>query len=244
MDNTGWRIRTIETELLYRKIKWDLYLQVNVLAGANSSGKTLLLKKIYNNLIKLRNGEVPDSDFWISFEGSGPVPNVIYMNTSSDIPLSRIDELVSQCFKVDNDTTVLDLLLMRELDKHKELYNYIANDSLLKHINHFKSFTDTEVFCYIDNIDDDTYNTVRTFSTGEKQLLYILLSVLNTKEEPTVLLMDMIDSSLHFEWQQNLLDSLVGISPNIQIILTTHSPSMIIRGWQSAVKEINDITTI
>ena len=32
------------------------------------------------------------------------------------------------------------------------------------------------------------------------------------------------------------------LNPNVQIILTTHSPAMIMDGWVDAVTEVSDIT--
>lgn len=238
----GWRIKTIETDIPNRKIKWDLYSRANVLGGANGSGKTKLFKKIYNNLIKLKSGKESDGNFQITFEGDGPVPNVIYLDTSPDIPLSKVNELMLQGVKIDSDTTILDLMVLKELNKHKRYYGSLTNKYLMAAINYFVFYIDADVFQNINSIDDDVYETVHSLSTGEKQLLYIILSVLNTINEPTVLLLDIIDSSLHFNWQENLLDGILGMAPNIQIILSTHSPAVIMNGWQSAVKEINDIT--
>lgn len=42
-------------------------------------------------------------------------------------------------------------------------------------------------------------------SSGEKQMLVILLTVLVRNEEHCVLFMDEPEASLHIEWQQNLL---------------------------------------
>ena len=32
------------------------------------------------------------------------------------------------------------------------------------------------------------------------------------------------------------------LNPNVQIVLTTHSPAMIMDGWMDAVTEVSDIT--
>jgi len=34
------------------------------------------------------------------------------------------------------------------------------------------------------------------------------------------------------------------LNPNVQIILTTHSPAVIMEGWLDAVTEVSDISTI
>ena len=79
-------------------------------------------------------------------------------------------------------------------------------------------------------------------SSGEKQLLVILLTVLVQDGQPSVLFMDEPEVSLHIEWQQRLIELIRRLNHNLQIILTTHSPAVIMNGWQDAVTEVSDIT--
>lgn len=79
-------------------------------------------------------------------------------------------------------------------------------------------------------------------SSGEKQMLIILLTVLVQNQQPYVLLMDEPEISLHIDWQQRLISLIRELNPNAQVILTTHSPAMIMDGWMDAVTEVSDIT--
>ena len=79
-------------------------------------------------------------------------------------------------------------------------------------------------------------------SSGEKQMLAILLTVLVEDNQPYVLFMDEPEVSLHIEWQKRLIDLCLELNPNVQIILTTHSPAVIMNGWMDAVTEVSDIT--
>lgn len=79
-------------------------------------------------------------------------------------------------------------------------------------------------------------------SSGEKQMLIILLTVLVEDNLPYVLFMDEPEVSLHIEWQKRLIDLCLELNPNIQIILTTHSPAVIMNGWMDSVTEVTDIT--
>ena len=78
-------------------------------------------------------------------------------------------------------------------------------------------------------------------SSGEKQMLAILLTVLVENREPYALLMDEPEISLHIDWQQRLIDLIRQLNPNAQIILSTHSPALIMDGWMSNVTEVGDI---
>ena len=78
-------------------------------------------------------------------------------------------------------------------------------------------------------------------STGEKQLLVIMLTALVQEGRHCVMLMDEPEISLHIEWQQRLITLIRTLNPNTQIILCTHSPAIIMDGWMDAVTEIEDI---
>ena len=79
-------------------------------------------------------------------------------------------------------------------------------------------------------------------SSGEKQMLVILLTVLVEDDQPYVLFMDEPEVSLHIEWQKRLIDLCLELNPHVQIILTTHSPAVVMNGWVDSVTEVSDIT--
>ena len=79
-------------------------------------------------------------------------------------------------------------------------------------------------------------------SSGEKQMLAILLTVLVEDREPYALLMDEPEISLHIDWQQRLIDLIRQLNPTVQIILSTHSPALIMDGWMENVTEVGDIS--
>jgi ABC-type Mn2+/Zn2+ transport system ATPase subunit len=83
---------------------------------------------------------------------------------------------------------------------------------------------------------------LKVLSSGEKQMLTILLAVYLENEEPYVLFMDEPEVSLHVEWQKRLIDLILELNPNVQIILTTHSPAVVMNGWVDCVTEVSDIT--
>ena len=98
---------------------------------------------------------------------------------------------------------------------------------------------------FIQTMDEEGTTEVITpykLSSGEKQMLAILLTVLVENREPYALLMDEPEISLHIDWQQRLIDLIRQLNPKAQIILSTHSPALIMDGWMSNVTEVNDVT--
>ena len=72
-------------------------------------------------------------------------------------------------------------------------------------------------------------------------MLVILMTVLVEDNQPYVLFMDEPEVSLHIDWQQRLIDLILELNPNVQMILTTHSPAVIMNGWTDRVTEVSDI---
>ena len=77
-------------------------------------------------------------------------------------------------------------------------------------------------------------------SMGEKQILLLLLMVGNVRQESCVFFMDEPDLSMHIDWKEILVKELHELNPNMQIILSTHAPS-VITGWHDKVKEVSQL---
>ena len=78
-------------------------------------------------------------------------------------------------------------------------------------------------------------------SMGEKQILLLLLMIANMKGEPCIFFMDEPDLSMHIDWKEQLVSRIHALNPNMQIILTTHAPS-VITGWFDHVHEVGELT--
>lgn len=82
---------------------------------------------------------------------------------------------------------------------------------------------------------------VYQLSSGEKQLLIILLTALVQDNKPSILLMDEPEISLHIEWQRKLIKYIRELNPNVQLIIATHSPDIIMDGWLDKIFNIQDL---
>jgi ABC-type lipoprotein export system ATPase subunit len=83
--------------------------------------------------------------------------------------------------------------------------------------------------------------TAYQLSSGEKQMLVILLTVLVQDNKPSIIFMDEPEISLHFDWQKKLIQFIQELNPNVQIILATHSPAVIMEGWRDKVADVKDL---
>ncbi|ELA7931182.1 AAA family ATPase [Vibrio parahaemolyticus] len=82
----------------------------------------------------------------------------------------------------------------------------------------------------------------KLLSSGEKQLLYILLKTVNTSDKASILLLDEPEISMHLGWQEQLIGALRQINPSIQIVAVSHSPALVMKGWLNCLSDIKNIT--
>ena len=82
---------------------------------------------------------------------------------------------------------------------------------------------------------------LENLSSGERQILYIFLKVINASVKESLLLMDEPEISLHMAWQEMLIDKILEVNPNQQLIIVTHSPAIVMNGWLDSYTDINEI---
>lgn len=68
----------------------------------------------------------------------------------------------------------------------------------------------------------------KDLSSGEKHILAILARVcLSAFTKSTLFVADEPELSLHLEWQRMIIPSIKAVSPNMQVVVATHSPAII-----------------
>lgn len=106
-----------------------------------------------------------------------------------------------------------------------------------------------ETFKKIDRENDEvqfvknekTTLSVYQLSSGEKQMFLILLTALLQDNRQSIYLLDEPEISLHPDWQENLIDNIRKINPNVLLVIATHSPDIIVNGWQNKVVDMRDL---
>lgn len=84
---------------------------------------------------------------------------------------------------------------------------------------------------------------ISALSSGEKQILLILLRVFLLDRDEAYVLLDEPENSLDISWQFELINMLVRLNPNAQYFITTHSPSIFGDGWGDKIIYMEDVTT-
>ena len=263
-------IQQIEIESLWggrKHVVWNLDRQVNILSGINGVGKSTIINKvvkslstngdIVNHLLKgVRIRTQPADATHIRFDVirsfDRPILNAESVN-KMDISLAT--ELDWQLYKLqrkylDYQVNIGNKMIAalqsgaadaaqqaQQISEPKKMFQDIIDD-LFRETG--KKIVRTENEIRFSQIGETL--VPYQLSSGEKQMLAIMLTVLVEDQLPYVLFMDEPEVSLHVDWQQRLIDLILQLNPNVQIILTTHSPAVIMNGWMDSVTEVSDIT--
>lgn len=149
---------------------------------------------------------------------------------------TRVTKMMSEMnTEADSKDALSDI---KELMSKRVILQDILDDLMLesgKHINRDKG--DVE---FVFNSDKSSHS-YKDLSAGEKQLLLILLTIFMQEGREAILIMDEPEISLHVDWQRRLLDVILLLNPNCQVIVSTHSPAMLLNGWHSAVDNISSL---
>lgn len=253
-----------------KHILWELRPDVNILSGSNGVGKSTIINRSARHLNLMRSQRLtsnPEDGVHINFYPTDAECINFDIISSIDRPILS-SEMLEKVSGADIRTELdwqLYNLQRRYLNYQVNIGNRIIalltsgnNDDqrlaaeLTKPKKQFQDLVDELFAPTAKTIARDSNEilfhqygeTIPPYllSSGEKQMLVILLTALVQENRPGVILMDEPEISLHIEWQQRLITLIRTLNPNAQIILCTHSPAIIMDGWMDAVTEIEDIT--
>lgn len=88
---------------------------------------------------------------------------------------------------------------------------------------------------------DNKVITPGELSSGEKQMLVLLINTLLLVKKECVVFWDEPELSMHVDWQRILIATMQKINPNMQLIIATHSPFIIYDGWENRVVNIQKL---
>ena len=209
----------------------------NVTSWTPMMGEKKILESEYRKLVKL--------DFVSTFDvkGDGKSTQDSYLDTRLEKLQSDYGYYLSDLVKELTERINLNSSITKsELDKineRKNLFISLVNECFAETGKTLSNDSTKLVF-----LKDNAIGIYpKELSSGEKQLLIILLTVLLERGEEYILMLDEPEISMHISWQYKLIDMILQLNPNVQIILTTHSPMIFSDGWGDKAIHMEDITT-
>lgn len=221
-----------------RKVQFSAHQDVNIIMGINGSGKTIFLSNLYNSLT----------------ENKKDTEDVVYLPSIDNISM-RDKRKTATALSQDLEYYIYDMktgpslmsLRMSMIDspekKQVELRARIADfqnavNSLFA-LTHKRIEIEGSKFSVV---TDNGTLPVGALSSGEMQILLILLRVFLLNGRGAVVLIDEPENSLDIDWQFDLVNLLVRLNPNAQFFITTHSPALFGDGWGDKVWYMEQIT--
>ena len=234
------KIKDIKTRLWG---KYDVSIianeDVNIIVGINGSGKTTLLNEIYklalenledkNQVIyvpsidniamrdkrKTSNALTQDLEFYMFDMKTGP-SMMYYRMSMIDASAEKQAEMKA---RIEDFRSVINGLF-QETEKHIEIegnkFNIVSKGQILP---------------------------IDALSSGEKQILLIMLRVFLLEGKESYVLLDEPENSLDISWQYKLIDTLTKLNPNAQFFITTHSASLGDKRWRNRTIRMVDVIT-
>ena len=261
-------IEQIEIDPLWsgkRHVVWNLDRSVNVLSGINGVGKSTIINKVVKSVevngdvinhllkgvhIKTNPADATHLRFDVIRSFDRPVVNG---DVISRMDIRLVTELDWQLYKLQRKYLDYQVNMGNRIIESLQRGNPQEAQDISEPKKRFQDLID-DLFKETGKKIVRTENEIRfsqigetlvpyQLSSGEKQMLVILLTVLVEDQQPYVLFMDEPEVSLHVDWQERLIDIILKMNPNVQIILTTHSPAVVMNGWMDRVTEVSDITS-
>lgn len=236
------KLKEIKTQLWH---KYDVHFtandDVNIIVGVNGSGKTTLLEEIF----RLAYGSLDIDEKSLVVRVRSIDDFVIRDKRKTTNALTQ--ELEYYMFDMKNGPSMMSYrMTMIDASTEKQAEMKTRIDNFCSTINSL--FENTGKHIKIEGnkfnvVSGDETLTIDALSSGEKQILLILLRVFLLDEKEAFVLLDEPENSLDISWQFELINILVKINPNAQYFITTHSPSIFGDGWGDKIIYMEDVTT-
>jgi predicted ATPase len=209
---------------------------MNVTTWTPMMGEKKILESEYRKLVKL--------DFVSTFDVKGDGKSI--QDSYLDIRLEKLQsdygyylsDLVKELTERINSNSSITKAELDKINERKNLFISLVNECFAETGKTLSNDSTKLVF-----LKDNAIGIYpKELSSGEKQLLIILLTVLLERGEEYILMLDEPEISMHISWQYKLIDMILQLNPNVQIILTTHSPMIFSEGWGDKAIHMEDIT--
>lgn len=226
------------------------------------------VKGQYHGTAFLDKSKTIDQEVFI-YDDKGELRNDVVISSIVDVSyLNSFDQFVATAKNLKDSTTdrfdnptMLDMMIQDQIiarnsyffntiAKHmgnttedmavREAYNeskQVFDDVMDAFLPGYKQYS-PETFEFIKK---DSSIKFENLSSGEKQILWLLLTIFNQQKNHTILFMDEPDLSMYIDWKEILVSKLHQLNPNMQLIVSTHAPSLI-TGWIDKVQEVDQIT--
>lgn len=223
--------------------KYNVHLvannDVNIIVGGNGSGKTTLLGAIHKQALATMNSS--DRVVYIpSIDNLATRDKRKSLNALTQEVEQFIFDMKTGPSMMYHRMAMIDASPQKRAEMKAEIDKFISTINSLFHPTGKRIEIEGNKFNIFSN---DQLLPIEALSSGEKQILLILLRVFLLEKNDAIVLLDEPEHSLDISWQYQLVNMLVALNPAAQFFITTHSPSIFGDGWGDKVIYMEDITS-
>lgn len=173
-------------------------------------------KQLENNRAKLLT----------SIEDTGE--NELQRKLISILDNEDVDEIMNECDKNELLKTLL-INMITEMEKDEEILESISKILQIfnEHISNNKKLCVDEKGVRIEFEDSRESHNLASLSSGERHLLSFLTVCILNAQTKDIVMIDEPELSLNGKWKRTILDELQKLLPNTQIIVATHSTTIV-----------------
>lgn len=221
-----------------RQVQFQANPDVNIIMGINGSGKTTFLNNLYKSL--LENKDTKEDVIYL------PSIDNISMRDKRKTATALAQDLEYFIYDMKTGPSLMSLrmsLIDSPVEKQADLKSRI--ETFQDTINELFALTQKHIEIEGNKfsvISENKVLPVGSLSSGEMQVLLILLRVFLLNGREAIVLIDEPENSLDIDWQFELINLLVRLNPNAQYFITTHSPALFGDGWGDKVWYMEQIT--
>ena len=221
-----------------RHVQFQPHDDVNIIMGINGSGKTTFLKNLYQSLSD--DKERKEHIFYL------PSIDNIAMRDKRKTATALSQDLDYYIYDMKTGPSLMSFrmsMIDSTEEKQKEMKAKMVD--FQETINKLFSLTGKRIEIEGSKFTVVTdYGTlpVEALSSGEMQILLILLRVFLLNSSEAVVMIDEPENSLDIEWQFELVNLLTHLNGKAQYFITTHSPALFGEGWGDKVWYMENIT--
>ena len=245
----------------HKNIEWNFNpdSQINILAGSNGSGKSTLL----NIIASIVAGSRFESEFKYKLEDRFESASLYYSDCHDENNQEQVNNKYIQLnpnhskqlrlwasnikgYDVNDWAYPIQLngLTLKQLDSYVRVANdfFEMHDKELKMIPAYHHKRDPVVVDKKTGKQFRVYDVPSLLSMGERELLKILLCTVALNQHPhSFIFLHCPEAHLHLNWQEILISKLKELNPNAQFFIKTHSPAIIMNGWNDVYVDMNEI---
>jgi predicted ATP-dependent endonuclease of OLD family len=157
------------------------------------------------------------------------------------VAIEAINRLMST--EAGNSIDVDDVFILPLIFRTKSIVEFARQlecdrDNLFKPLKNFEEISQSYLTTKLLKVEENGGLSIKAkkpkkelnpdhLSSGEKQILILLIQALLWEDQPVVYIADEPELSLHVKWQEKLIESLLELGGKIQIIVATHSPDIV-----------------